>query len=430
MANTDSTDQHLHRNPDTTAEPFDAVNQSLSDALRSSFSVLKGIMVVLVVLYLFSNVRSIAGHEQALKLRLGRLLPGTHEAGLVWALPSPIDEIVPLPTLKSNELLIGSHTFYRRSNEIGKPLTFISRNESQGLNPSLDGALLTADTGLVHTQWKVTYKFDNVRNFVTGIAGDGIDAAETLITTYVETVGIEIASELTADEFIRTELGQVQSEMRRRINQRLVAIESGVVVTLVEMFEPTPPIQIRKYFDGTQRAENRKRQKIRAAEQERTTVLSETAGGAYASLVKLLDEIEKAEGDETQVARLREKLDRMLDSQVEGVAGRRIKQAGAYRALVVTRMEADVERYKTLLPEYKRNPMLLINRLWEETKQLVFANPGVTKFYLPPGYQFRLKISLDPNQARDQEKRRLSEKEFDRQLVRPDRYVPIGWEYD
>ncbi|MCH7953139.1 MAG: 2-oxoacid:acceptor oxidoreductase family protein, partial [Chloroflexi bacterium] len=217
---------------------FDAVDQSLSDALRSSFGVLKGVMVVLVVLYLFSNVRSIAGHEQALKLRLGRLLPGTHEAGLVWALPLPIDEIVPLPTLKSNELLIKSHTFHRRANEIGKPLTFISRREGQGLDPSLDGALLTADTGLVHTQWKVTYKFDNVRNFVTRIMGDGVDGAEALITTYVETVGIEIASEMTADEFIRTELGRVQSEMRRRINQRLAALESGVVVTLVEMFEP------------------------------------------------------------------------------------------------------------------------------------------------------------------------------------------------
>ena len=94
-------------------------------------------------------------------------------------------------------------------------------------------------------------------------------------------------------------------------------------------------------------------------------------------------------------------------------------------------MESDVERYKTLLPEYRRNPALLINRLWEETKQLVFANPGVTKFYRPPGLQeFRIKISLDPEQARAQESQRLKEKGFDRKLVRPDRFVPLGWEYD
>ena len=92
----------------------------LADALRASFSILKGIMTVLVVLYLFSNVRTIGNHEQALRLRLGRLLPGVHDPGLMWAFPFPIDEIVPLPTRKSNELKIESHTFHRREGEVGE----------------------------------------------------------------------------------------------------------------------------------------------------------------------------------------------------------------------------------------------------------------------------------------------------------------------
>ncbi|UCE61236.1 MAG: hypothetical protein JSU63_05700, partial [Phycisphaerales bacterium] len=87
--------QHIHRDPDAVEEPLDAASQSLADALRASFSILKGIMLVLVVLYLFSNVRRIDSHEQALRLRLGKLLPGVEEAGLVWSFPYPIDEIVP-----------------------------------------------------------------------------------------------------------------------------------------------------------------------------------------------------------------------------------------------------------------------------------------------------------------------------------------------
>ncbi|MGB2987888.1 MAG: hypothetical protein WBE26_18625, partial [Phycisphaerae bacterium] len=112
-------DQHAHRNIEATEAPLDAAHQSLADALRASFSVLKGIMMVLVVLYLFSNVRSVGTHEQALVLRLGRLLPGVHEPGLMWAFPFPIDEIIPLPTKKSNDLLIDSHTFHRSNQEIG-----------------------------------------------------------------------------------------------------------------------------------------------------------------------------------------------------------------------------------------------------------------------------------------------------------------------
>ena len=53
---------HEHREPTRVEEPLDAANQSLADALRASFGILKGIMFVLVVLYLFSNVSCIEGH--------------------------------------------------------------------------------------------------------------------------------------------------------------------------------------------------------------------------------------------------------------------------------------------------------------------------------------------------------------------------------
>ena len=71
----DPAGQHADRDPSRQEEPLNAANQSLADALRASFGILKVIMMVLVVLYLFSNVRCIEGHEPALVLRLGRLLP-------------------------------------------------------------------------------------------------------------------------------------------------------------------------------------------------------------------------------------------------------------------------------------------------------------------------------------------------------------------
>ena len=230
-----SDDQHAHRNLEVPEEPLDEANQSLADALRSSFSILKGIMMVLIVLYLFSNVRKIEPHEQALCLRLGALLPGVHDPGLVWSFPFPIDEIVPLPTKKSNELLIDSHTFRRRRGEETMSLAFLSRSSSAGLDPALDGALLTADAGLVHTRWKVTYKIDDVGNFVSNFVGDEVEAAADLIRALIETVGIHVGSEMTAEELIRTRVDTVQSEMRRRINDRLTELDSGIMVTLVEM---------------------------------------------------------------------------------------------------------------------------------------------------------------------------------------------------
>lgn len=417
-------DDHPHRRLEALEEPLDAANQSLSDALRASFRILKGIMLILVLLYLFSNVRRIESHEQALLLRLGRLSPTPYGAGVVWAFPFPIDEIVPLPTRQSNDLPIDSHTFGRRPDEIGKPLTFISRG-MEGLNPSLDGALLTADAGLVHTQWKVTYKFDDVVSYASHIVGRDVEAAKQLIRYLVETVGIHVAAEHTAEEMIRTRVEDVQNEMRSRINDRLEELHSGVEVTRVEMYEPTPPIPIRGAFDGTQQAENAKQKRIQDAQQQRTKLLNESAGAAFPRVIHLLDQIDKG-GNDPSVSTLRRKLDVLLEKEVEGDAGRLIKDAGAYLSVVVGRMQGDVELYRTLLPEYERNAPLLIGRLWEQTRQQIFAGTGVTKFYRPPGCQIRLHVPFDPEQARLDEEGRLQKKKFDPATLRPERWVPVG----
>lgn len=421
----DDHDHHGHRDPQLPEEPLDAANESLSDALRSSFRILKGIMLLLVVLYLFSNVRRVDSHEQALMLRLGSLQPRTIESGLVWALPYPIDEIIPLPTRKSNELRVKSQTFSRRPDEEGKPLAMIARS-SDGLHPALDGALLTADGGLVHVQWKVTYKIDDVRSYISTIKTKELEAAEELIQRMVETSAIQLASELTAEELIRTKVDHVQSELALRTNERLTDLGSGLKVTRVEMFEPTPPIPVRDAFDNTQRAENAKQSRIRDAEQKRTTILNEAAGAAHVKVIELLDAIEMAEQKKELTDALKKELDTVLTTQVEGHAGRRIKDAGAYQAVAVGQMKADLELYNTLVPEFEREPRLLVGRLWEETRQTILRYPGVTKMYRPARSQFRLHIPLDPEQTRIEEAKKLQSKEFDPKKLRPERLVPLG----
>ena len=428
----DPAGQHADRDPSRQEEPLDAANQSLADALRASFGILKVIMMVLVVLYLFSNVRCIEGHEQALVLRLGRLLPKVHDAGQVWALPFPIDALLLLPTRKSNDLLVTSHSFHRRRDEIGKPLSFIHRGPHQGLHPTLDGALITSDSGLVHLQWKVKYKFDDVSSYVREIYGDRVEDAENLIRTFVETVGIQIASGLTAEEMIRTRVDYVQAEMKKRINERLSALDSGIAIERIDVHEPTPPLQIRSVFDDTQRAENARQLIIRSAEQERIKILSDAAGAAHLRLIRLLNRIDRGGTRERSLEQLQAQLDRMLEDEVEGRAGELIKNASAYHAIVVGRIQSDVDLYRALLPEYKRNPALLIGRLWEKTRQEIFESPGVTKIVgLHDGLQqFRLKIPLDPEQTRHQEEERIQKRKFDVKTLRPERYHPIGPEYD
>jgi hypothetical protein len=123
-------------------------------------------------------------------------------------------------------------------------------------------------------------------------------------------------------------------------------------------------------------------------------------------------------------------LDRLLQQEVEGSAGRRIKDAGAYLSQVVSRMQSDVDLYRTLLPEYKRNPSLLVARLLEQTKQQIMNYDDVIKIFRPVNTEFRLEVPLDPEQSRVTEEQRLQEREFDVSRLRPQQYKALGPGFD
>ncbi len=424
-------DEHAHRDLMIEEEPLDAVNQALSDALRVSFRILKGIMIVLLFLYLFSNVTCIESHEQALRLRLGALIGDVYDAGRVTAFPFPYEEIIRVPTRKASEIVINSHNFFRTPNEEGRPLDNISRSLRRGLNPVTDGALLTSDQGLVHVQWRIIYGFEDAADYVSNIHnGEKMVAAEELIRTIVETSGVHVASTMTAEEIIRTKVSDTQMNMKREINERLRAINSGLVVESVEMSEFTPPIQVRGAFNETQQAENQKQTKIRQAQQDKEKSLNEVAGAPYRELEKVFASLDEAEltGDEQRLAALRTEMDRLLLTKVEGVAGERVKRAQSVYSRIVGQIKADLELYQTLIPEYERNPRLLIARLWEEAREKILTDNTITKIYRPFGLaQIRIQISPDQDLDRIEEMRKRRETEEDiTSGIYENHHVPVG----
>src|SRR5881394_2120025 len=79
----------------------DAGTEALSEALSSSFAIVKVLMVALVVVFLGSGFFTVGTQEKGLILRFGKPV-GTGEKALLgpgphWAFPAPIDEIVKIP---------------------------------------------------------------------------------------------------------------------------------------------------------------------------------------------------------------------------------------------------------------------------------------------------------------------------------------------
>jgi modulator of FtsH protease HflK len=383
----------------------DSARQSLADALGTSFRILKMAMVVLVVLFLASGTFVVEQNEKAIVLRLGKNTGDVKEAGFHWAFPAPIDEVVRIPVEQSSTVAIGSHWLYLRANEKGLTLNQLRRG-GEGLKPMRDGSLLTADRGLVHAQWRVTYSIDDLIHYVSLVSDSDVEKAETIITKILENAAIHVVAGYTTEDVTRKRLGELRAEVKIAINDTLESLNTGIIAESVEIPSAIPPVQTKIAFDRVVREENRKRTTIRQAEQHAREMLNATAGASHDKLIRLLDEVDAATaaGDSETAARIGAEVDRVVLEEATGDVGGMIRSARGYDTRVVQQMNADLEQYQTLVGEYRARPELLKARLWEDVKGRLFRNPKITKIHRPSGTEFRIKVGIDPRQRQRQER--------------------------
>lgn len=415
---------HHHHHGDAAAAegPLDAANQSLADALRASFSILKFIMLVLVVMYCFSGVQCIQEHEQAVVFRFGKLLGETRDSGLSWAYPFPIDETVRFTTKLSNRFRCRSHWPNVPRDQEAQPLS--QQISSGNLDPTRDGALLTADRGLVHVQWEVTYRVENLRSFVLNVAQRSEQDVQDLITAVLENSAIGVVSRYTAEEVTRGESSRIAEEVKLAVNQKLEALGTGVRLVALDIPRSSVPSDTIGAFDDVARAENERQTRIREAEQAQLRILNGVAGDVHKELIARIDELELARRsdppDEETVARLAAEIEQLLNTRLAGDAGNAISAAKGYYTRAVQGMQGDVAEYEAMLEEYLRAPELFVKRMWEATRREVFGYDTLVKMLLPAtGDEVRIKIGQDPELRDIMERRRLQE-EAEKRRFQPD----------
>ncbi|HEY3244425.1 MAG TPA: SPFH domain-containing protein [Phycisphaerae bacterium] len=396
----DEHDPHAHRALHVLDAPFDPAQQSLADALRAAFRVLKIFMVLLLVIYLFSGIFTVQQGDKAVILSFGRLKPEVYGPGLHITWPRPINEYKIVPAGRINTAEINSHWLLIHENERNTPLANLQR--TGGLHPTRDGVLLTGDKGLVHVRWQVVYHIDNVLQYVKTIKDDDIKEAEGLIRTVLEDVAIRNAATRPAEDIVYRHPKEMQDDVRRALNERLADLHTGIVLDKVDIAQSTMPIPTLQQYQQVTRAQNDKQTRISAAEADANRILNQAAGAAHEKLITRLDEREKtlAANDTAKVTALNAEIERMLSEEVGGEAGAMIQRARGQYTSTIQRMGSDLEQYRGLLAEYERSPASLINRLWEQTRKQLLSGEGVTKIHVSGAQEIRLTIPSDPEQVR------------------------------
>ena len=418
--------------PTTTQPPaphepgLDAAQQSLSDALRVSFSVLKVLMVVLLVVYLCSGVFRVEEENTAVRYRFGEQI-GTYGPGWHFGLPFPIEEIVMVPGKQQSLRLNESFWYHNPEDKKPEDLAF------QPLNPLNDSFLITGDTNVIHVQFGVNYKINDqaVDDYLRNVGS--IERANLLVQTAAEHAMIHYVASATIEDII-TKSKFNTGEIARYTQRVLDDLQAGIEVQqiLIDNNNQSMPNQVREAYNSVTQAQADKAKTIQDARKVYNQTLGKAAGGAHTDLLllirayewalaneqndlaqelrgvldaaigelrlpiaELLDQVRAYQAAATAAAgsdepglqeqankasaALAQILANLSDDALKGqaIAGEiasAISEARAKRYQISNKAEQDYNRYASDLATYRKTPLLLASTRLQETREKVMAD--------------------------------------------------------
>jgi membrane protease subunit HflK len=397
------------------SEDMDAASRSLTEALKISFSVLKIIMVVLVVLFFASGVFKVDQDSEAIVLHFGKIRGDIEDKvlgpGLHFAWPEPIDKIIKIPVKQVQGLSIDMFWYYQTEKE---KLSGSKGRPGKTLNPLRDGYTLTRnepveglkgnDYNIVHSKWELSYRISSPEDFFRNIYYNDPRPGEAFLEAVSATVDPMLNS-MAGDSIVTTMVNysideaivsapEIAQEAKRRLQDKLDTIESGISIVAMQVTgRITWPRQVDDAFEASNRASQEAQRMVAESKGYADRVLSEAGGpNAEEVLIGL-----KKEGV-TEEERL------YYLSLLSGEAREIISRARAYRTKVVEDARANAEYMKALLPEFEKRPRLVIEKIHQDAVEDVLNNVDEKLFIHPVSgdekRELRIHLSRDPELVR------------------------------
>jgi modulator of FtsH protease HflK len=270
-------DPNLMQSPGQVPPADDAGSQALSEALRSSFFIVKIIMIVLVLAFLSSGFFTVGPQEKAILLRLGKPVGEGEQAllnsGPHWALPKPIDEIVRIPSslVQDAQSTVGWMLTPEEIRESAQP---------QPTGPSLDPArysyALTSDTNIIHVRAVAHYRITEPIRFHFDFA----DAA-VFVTNDLNSALLLATSQFPVDDILTRRRTAFKEAVAERVNELIR--EQGLGIKLDQLdVESAPPTDLLTKFNEVDTATQKRNTARTQAQTYADTTLAVARGEAAA----------------------------------------------------------------------------------------------------------------------------------------------------
>jgi modulator of FtsH protease HflK len=342
--------------------PDDAGSRALSDALRSSFLIVKILMAGLAVLFLASGMFTVGPQERVVLLRFGKPV-GKGDAALLgpgfhWAFPAPIDEKVRIPY---SQVQVANSTvgWYATT-----PEEEAARNEPPPrptLNPALDSYALTGDANIIHVRAALRYRISDPLQYIFAFRD-----TPDFVTNALNNAILIAAAQFSVDDALTRNQTAFSERVAARVSQLALDHKLGITVEQVSL-TPKAPRQLAERFNA-----------VTDAAVRRDKSLNEARSYANQAL-----------------------------SRAKGEAATRIAVAQSERNRLVEAVAAEAQRFSDVLPQYRANPELFTRLRQAEVVQRVLTN-AQDRIYLPARADgkprtLRLDLSREPQKPKQVE---------------------------
>ncbi len=284
------------------------IQKHVKPALRMGTRFLTWILLALVVLYALSGIYSVSPNEMGVHQRFGKVVNDRVPPGIHYRLPWPVDRVDRIPVHQVQRIQI----------------TDFSGEGKRGL-------CLTGDNNLVNLDCIIQYKVSDPFRYLFGFREKH---GERLLSDAACTTLIHCLAGLPVDLILTFGKQSIERKVKERLQETLDEVDSGLLISFIELKRVRAPAGIKQYFDDVINAKIDKSKSINLAESYRN--------------------------EEIPAAKAR--------------ANRLIQEGEAYRTNVVTEAEGDTKRFLDILSEYSKAKDVTRRRLLIDTARRILVN--------------------------------------------------------
>jgi len=308
----------------------DSGTQALSEALRSSFNIIKVLMVGLLVVFLFSGIFTVGQQERAIVLRFGVPVGGGDGKllgpGLHWAFPPPVDEVVRIPVGQIQQVnsSVGWYATSAAAEAAGT-----EPPPAESLHPVQDGYLLTGDENIIHAKATLRYRVaEPGLRYVLQFA-----SASNVVQNALNNALLYAAARYKVDDALTRDQAGFRETARLRFEQLATQLNLGITEIQIDNMQLIPPRQLKEAFARVSEAEVVRSKELNEARSYENQTISKARAEA---------EARKSSGE-------------------------------AERTRLVAFVAAEVDRFTNNLPAFRANRDLFLKQRRAETLQTVYA---------------------------------------------------------